>query len=210
MAVSPNLSPKRVQDQLAGTTCADAKRLADLFVSCSVAAHPQGCSGAFRRHKRINRLAVPSFNDEVADRLRCDEPSAGSATALGGRVLFGSLILAAGVFIARFLSGLMSSSGEGAFGQTLMRYGIIALATAIGLRFMGLANEIVILPFGLILRSAAVASALAFGLGGRRPVERVLDEYASRALTKGGGRSAFSFGESDQKSPEENNAATRV
>jgi hypothetical protein len=115
--------------------------------------------------------------------------------ALGGRVLFGSLIIAAGVFIARFVSGLASSSGEGAFGQTLMRYGIIALAAAIGLRFMGLANEIVILAFGLILGSAALAAALAFGLGGRRPAERVLDEYASRALSGDGGPSAFSFGQ---------------
>ncbi len=117
-------------------------------------------------------------------------------TALGGRVLFGSLIIAAGVFIARFVSNLVSSSGEGAFGQTLMRYGIIALATAIGLRFMGLANEIVILAFGLILGAAALAAGLAFGLGGRKPAERVLDDYASRALNHEGGPSAFSFGQS--------------
>ena len=117
-------------------------------------------------------------------------------TALGGRVLFGSLIIAAGVFIARFVSNLVGSTGEGAFGQTLMRYGIIALAAAIGLRFMGLANEIVILAFGLILGSAALAAGLAFGLGGRRPAERVLDEYATRALSgeHEGGPGAFAFG----------------
>jgi Conserved TM helix len=118
-------------------------------------------------------------------------------TALGGRVPFGSLIIAAGVFIARFVSGLVSSSREGAFGHTLMRYGIIAPAAAIGLRFMGLANEIVILAFGLILGSAAVAGGLAFGLGGRRPAERVLDEYANRAISaqQEGGPSAFNFDE---------------
>ena len=136
-------------------------------------------------------------------------------TALGGRVLFGSLIIAAGVFIARFVSNLVSSSGEGAFGQTLMRYGIIALATAIGLRFMGLANEIVILAFGLILGSAALAAGLAFGLGGRKPAERVLDDYASRALASHheGGPSAFSFGQSSETkqtaaSPDPSNTTT--
>ena len=124
-------------------------------------------------------------------------------TALGGRILFGSLIIAAGVFLARFLSGLVSSVGEGAFGRTLMRYGIIALATAIGLRFMGLANEIVILAFGLILGSAALAASLAFGLGGRRPAERVLDSYASRALSNQEDPSAFSFGQSPEANPDE-------
>jgi Mechanosensitive ion channel, conserved TM helix len=127
----------------------------------------------------------------------------GEITALGGRVLFGSLIIAAGVFVARFVSGLVSSGGEGAFGRTLMRYGIIALASAIGLRFMGLANEIVILAFGLILGSAALASALAFGLGGRRPAERVLDSYASRALAEDGSPIAFSFGEPPDSSSDE-------
>ena len=135
----------------------------------------------------------------------------GEITALGGRILFGSLIIAAGVLLARFLSGLVSSVGEGAFGRTLMRYGIIALASAIGLRFMGLANEIVILAFELILGSAALAASLAFGLGGRRPAERVLDSYASRALSNQEGPSAFSFGEFPEANPDEQaNPATRV
>jgi hypothetical protein len=77
----------------------------------------------------------------------------------------------------------MGASGdEAGFARTMVRYAIIALFTAIGLRFMGLANEIVILGFGLILGAAALASGLAFGLGGRRPAERILDQYASEAL----------------------------
>ena len=50
--------------------------------------------------------------------------------------------------------------------------------TAIGLTFMGLADQIVILAFGLILGSAAVAVALAFGLGGRDAAARILERYA--------------------------------
>jgi hypothetical protein len=105
------------------------------------------------------------------------------------------------------------SSTEGAFGQTLMRYGIIALAAAIGLRFMGLANEIVILAFALILGSAALAAGLAFGIGGRKPAERVLDEYASRMLSgrHEGGPSAFSFDQSLEAAPQEQtDPATRI
>lgn len=104
-------------------------------------------------------------------------------TEIGTRVIFGTLIVLAGIFLARIVSSLMGASGsEAGFARTMVRYAIIALFTAIGLRFMGLANEIVILGFGLILGAAALASGLAFGLGGRRPAERILDQYASEAL----------------------------
>ncbi|HKX78012.1 MAG TPA: hypothetical protein VJM34_05800, partial [Novosphingobium sp.] len=55
-----------------------------------------------------------------------------------------------------------------------------ALAVAMGLRFMGLANEIVIIAFAGIIGSTAVASALAFGLGGRAAAGRLLDHWVAR------------------------------
>ncbi len=42
---------------------------------------------------------------------------------------------------------------------------------------MGLADQIVMMAFGLILGSAAVATALAFGLGGRDAAARMLDQW---------------------------------
>ncbi len=103
-------------------------------------------------------------------------------TELGGKVIFGTLIIVAGIFLARIIAPLVgSSTGEGGYAQTIVRYAIIALFTAIGLTFMGLANEIVILAFGLILGSAAVATALAFGLGGRDAAARLLDRAADKA-----------------------------
>ncbi|MFC7538062.1 mechanosensitive ion channel [Sphingomonas sp. GCM10030256] len=102
-------------------------------------------------------------------------------TELGSKVIFGTLIIVAGIFLARIIANLVgSSTGEGGYAQTIIRYAIIALFTAIGLTFMGLANEIVILAFGLILGSAAVATALAFGLGGREAAGRILSHYADR------------------------------
>ena len=99
-------------------------------------------------------------------------------TELGGKVIFGTLIIVAGIFLARIISNLVgSSTGEGSYAQTIVRYGIIALFTAIGLSFMGLADTIVILAFGLILGSAAIAAALAFGLGGRDAAARLLERY---------------------------------
>jgi hypothetical protein len=46
---------------------------------------------------------------------------------------------------------------------------------------MGLADQIVILAFGLILGSAAVATALAFGLGGRDAAARLLERWADQS-----------------------------
>jgi hypothetical protein len=103
-------------------------------------------------------------------------------TELGGKVIFGTLIIVVGIFLARILSNLVGSgTGEGSFAQAIVRYAIIALFTAIGLTFMGLADQIVILAFGLILGSAAVATALAFGLGGRDSAARILDRWADVA-----------------------------
>jgi hypothetical protein len=99
-------------------------------------------------------------------------------TELGGKVIFGTVIIVVGLFLARILAGLVgSSTGEAGYAQTIVKYAIVALFTAIGLTFMGLANEIVMIAFGLILGSAAVATAIAFGLGGRDFAARMLEEW---------------------------------
>jgi hypothetical protein len=100
-------------------------------------------------------------------------------TELGGKVIFGSLIIVVGIFLARIVANLVGSgTGEGGFAQTIIRYAIIALFTAIGLTFMGLADQIVMMAFGLILGAAAIATALAFGLGGRDAAAHVLERWA--------------------------------
>ena len=102
-------------------------------------------------------------------------------TALGGKVIFGTVIIVVGLFLARMLAALVgSSTGESGFAQTIVKYAIIALFTAIGLTFMGLADQIVMMAFGLILGSAAIATALAFGLGGRDAAARILEDWAER------------------------------
>jgi hypothetical protein len=103
-------------------------------------------------------------------------------TELGGKVIFGTLIIVVGIFLARIIANLVGSgTGEGGYAQTLVRYAIIALFTAIGLTFMGLADQIVMMAFGLILGAAAVATALAFGLGGRDAAAHILERWADSA-----------------------------
>jgi hypothetical protein len=101
---------------------------------------------------------------------------------LGSRVVVGAGIILAGVGIARLVSRLVDSAGRGWL-ATVLNWSIIALAVAMGLRFMGLANEIVIIAFTAIIGSAAIASALAFGLGGRVEAAKLLAKWAENAPT---------------------------
>jgi hypothetical protein len=96
---------------------------------------------------------------------------------LGSHVLFGAVIILGGVAIARIVSTLVSGAGSDGWLPAILRWSIIALAVAMGLRFMGLANEIVIIAFTAIIGSAAVACALAFGLGGRPTAHKLLERW---------------------------------
>ena len=49
---------------------------------------------------------------------------------------------------------------------------------------MGIADDIVNLAFGLVLGAVAVATALAFGLGGREAAGRVTDRWAREYLER--------------------------
>jgi hypothetical protein len=96
---------------------------------------------------------------------------------LGGRILFGTGIILGGVVIARIVSNLVSGAGSEGWLPAILKWSIIALAVAMGLRFMGLANEIVIIAFASIIGSAAIACALAFGLGGRPTAHKLLESW---------------------------------
>jgi len=100
---------------------------------------------------------------------------------LFGQVVFGAIIIFASVVIARFVADAIERNGDQStrVAAPVVRIAIIVLGTAIGLRFMGLADDIINLAFGLLLGAIAIAFALAFGLGGRdaagNAVKRMLD-----------------------------------
>ena len=90
-------------------------------------------------------------------------------TLLFGKVVLGAVIFGFGLYLASVFGRIVARKG-GAYGSilgTIVRVAIVALALFMGLREMGIANEIITLAFGLILGSAAVAAAIAFGMGGR-------------------------------------------
>jgi hypothetical protein len=96
---------------------------------------------------------------------------------LGGRVLFGAGIILGGFVFAKLASNLVSGAGSEGWLPAILKWSIIALSVAMGLRFMGLANEIVIIAFASIIGSAAIACALAFGLGGRPTAHKLLERW---------------------------------
>lgn len=110
----------------------------------------------------------------------------GQILDLAAHVLFGGVVITVGVLIANLLVALIDRSTGGAEGlaKPVVRWATIALATAMGLTFMGIADEIVVLAFGLILGSAAVAAALAFGIGGRDAAKRLLDRWTEGQGTR--------------------------
>ncbi|MGE0805425.1 MAG: mechanosensitive ion channel [Burkholderiaceae bacterium] len=135
----------------------------------------------------IALTAIMLFSAIEAARLVHFDAVAGmlaQVTDLGGRVVFGSVIVVFGVVMGRIVARVVGDSvGESGL-PSLLKYAVIALAVAIGLRFMGLANEIVNLAFGLILGAAAVACALAFGLGGRETAHRLLQKWTGEGLRR--------------------------
>ena len=103
----------------------------------------------------------------------------GEVLALATRMLFGAVIIAIGVLLANILAAA-SAKGDQPSGDimaVLVRWGVIALAAAVGLRFMGLANDIIVLAFGLILGAVALAVAVAFGIGGRDAAKKLMDRW---------------------------------
>ena len=62
----------------------------------------------------------------------------------------------------------------------LSRIAILALVLAMGLKSMGLADNIVNMAFGFAIGATAVAFALAFGLGGRDAAKKVADNWVEK------------------------------
>ncbi len=97
----------------------------------------------------------------------------------GGQVLLGSAIIAIGFWLANLAHGTIVRvhGGNSAGVANIARFAILGLVIAMGLRAMGLANEIVNLAFGLTLGAIAVTVALSFGLGGREAAGKQMEHW---------------------------------
>jgi hypothetical protein len=84
------------------------------------------------------------------------------------RLLVGFIILVVGIYLANLAGRIILSTGleQKRVLSLLARIAIIVFAVAMALDQIGVANDVVNMAFGLILAGAALAAALAFGLGG--------------------------------------------
>lgn len=114
-------------------------------------------------------LGFPSVGVLIQDFIR-----------FAGHILMAAGIFGLGLLLSQFaVKGIRASDCPNtAYLALVARVVILALAGAMALRQTGLADEIVNLAFGLTLGAAAVAFALAFGLGGREMAARTLERWS--------------------------------
>ncbi|MDE2888897.1 MAG: mechanosensitive ion channel [Gemmatimonadota bacterium] len=108
---------------------------------------------------------------EAASQLGFDDLAATLVrlTVLLGNFVLAALIIGFGLYLAAVFSQIVAQRG-GVYASLLaniIRAGIVSLSVFMGLKEMGIADQIINLAFGLILGSAAVATAIAFGFGCR-------------------------------------------
>jgi hypothetical protein len=96
-----------------------------------------------------------------------------------GGILVGAIILLVGNFLSNVVYEKISVNGSKSTAN-IAKFAILGLVIAMGLRAMGLADNIVNMAFGLTIGGAAIAVALAFGLGGRDAAKVIADNWAAK------------------------------
>ena len=152
-----------------------------------------GAHGLFTESFTVTRLvgaaimffAMLSASTAAINLLGIDVISAIFAKVIefGGGILIGSIIL----FIGYYLSNLAYTklmAGTSTAIANIARFAILGLVLAMGLKSMGLADNIVNMAFGFTIGGVAVAMALAFGLGGKDAAKAITDNWASRIINK--------------------------
>jgi Conserved TM helix len=99
--------------------------------------------------------------------------------AQAGNVVFGAVLIAFGVLVARILQNLISDATGAGLAPNIAYWLTVALFIFIGLQQMDIGGPIIEYAFGALAIGAAVAFALAFGLGGRDAAAKMLSEMQS-------------------------------
>lgn len=121
---------------------------------------------------------------EAASQLGFDQVSelVASFIEFGAHILLGSVILMVGFWLANLAyTAIDRAAGPSSTGLAkVARVAILGVVIAMGLRAMGIADDIVNLAFGLTFGAVAVAVALSFGLGGREAAGKLMEHWLSR------------------------------
>ncbi len=95
---------------------------------------------------------------------------------LGGRVVFGAVIIGVGFMIANVIARVISGDAETSTPGTIVKWITVVLFVFMGINFMGIGGMIPTNILTIMVAGASVAGALAFGLGGRDWAGRKLEE----------------------------------
>lgn len=104
-----------------------------------------------------------------------------TVTNYSGKILFGLVILMVGNWLSSIAASNFSKKESNSFIASIIRVAIIAIFLAMGLRTMGLADDIINLAFGISLGTVALTIILSFGLGGKeaagKQMEKILEKF---------------------------------
>ncbi len=129
----------------------------------------------FATVEAANRLGFSQVRDLVSTFIE-----------FGGDILLGGVIFIVGYWLANLaFKAIARASGKDSSGLgQVARLAILGLVIAMGLRAMGIADDIVNLAFDLTLGAVAIAFALSFGLGGREAAGKQMEHWLGK-LRKG-------------------------
>lgn len=101
-------------------------------------------------------------------------------------VVLGLIIFGIGLYLANLAYRVISAgeTSQASFLAKVARYAILIFAGAIALQRMGLADEIILLAFGILFGTLAITVILAFGVGGKEIAARELDEWIKHYKSK--------------------------
>ena len=102
-----------------------------------------------------------------------------------GLVILGVVIIGIGILIANFVANILRAAGRSESMISLVKISIIVLSVVLGIRAMGFADDLILLGFGLALGAAALAAAIAFGLGGREVAGELLARWTKTGSRRG-------------------------
>lgn len=118
-----------------------------------------------------NRLEFSQVRDVVTLFIKFD-----------GNIVLGSTILTIGFWLANVAHNAIhradTTNSESL--ASIARVAMLGLVIAMGLRAMGIADDIVNLAFLLTFGAVAVALALSFGLGGREAAGRQMEHWLAK------------------------------
>ncbi|MBI4198692.1 MAG: mechanosensitive ion channel [Chloroflexi bacterium] len=105
------------------------------------------------------------------------------------RVVVGLVILAIGLWLANLAATAINATHlpQGRALAAAARVGVVVLVAAIAMQEVGLANNIIVLAFGIPLAAIGLAVAIAFGTGARESAGREVERWIEHLRGRGSG-----------------------